>query len=168
MAKASEKIKQRKPGKTRRTKPKPEGYTPGVYKQEEFRQYALFMALPKEDRESVFGFTTDAQFASKFKLHPGTLSEWKWREDLWKIRDQHLIIFKKHTSEIIAALASRAKRTGEAFHSLSFLKVVEGFTEKQGLDLTSKGKRVSGFEVVIRHAKHSPTSSRDKKPGDGK
>jgi hypothetical protein len=135
-------------------------------KPEEFRQYGLFMALPHEERKEIFGFTTDKQFAAHFKVHPGTLSEWKWEEDLWSIRDQYLIVFKKHTAEIIAALAKRAKRTGEAFHSLSFLKVVEGFTEKTGLDITSKGKRVGGFEVVIRHAKNSPTSSRDQKTGE--
>lgn len=138
----------------------------GRQKPEEFRQYGLFMALPIEERKEIFGFTTDKQFAAHFKIHPGTLSEWKWEEDLWSIRDQYLIVFKKHTAEIIAALAKRAKRTGEAFHSLSFLKVVEGFTEKTGLDITSKGKRVGGFEVVIRHAKNSPTSSRDQKSGE--
>ncbi|HOB90067.1 MAG TPA: hypothetical protein PKG74_01910, partial [Candidatus Colwellbacteria bacterium] len=90
-----------------------------------------------------------------------TLSEWKLREELWSIRDQYLIVFKKHTADIISALAKRAKRTGEAFHSLSFLKVVEGFTEKTGIDLTSKGKKITGFEVVVRHAKNSPSSSRD-------
>lgn len=147
-----------------RTKAKPRGYVPGIRKPEEFRQYALFLALPTEDRKTIFGFTTDKQFGDKFDIHPGTLSEWKWNEDLWEIRDQHLIIFKKHTADIINALAKRAKRTGEAFHSLSFLKVVEGFTEKQGLDITSKGRKVSGFEVVVRHAAHSPTTSRNPKP----
>lgn len=133
-------------------------------KPEEFRQYGLFMALPHEERKEIFGFTTDKQFGAHFKVSPQTLSEWKWEEDLWSIRDQYLIVFKKHTAEIIAALAKRAKRTGEAFHSLSFLKVVEGFTEKTGLDLTSKGKRITGFDVVVRHAKNEPTSSRDPQP----
>lgn len=142
-------------------KPEEPGQLHGKKKPEEFRQYGLFMALPSEERKEIFGFTTDKQFAAHFKVNPGTLSEWKWEEELWGIRDQYLIVFKKHTAEIIAALAKRAKRTGEAFHTLSFLKVVEGFTEKSGLDITSKGKRVSGFEVLIRHAKNSPTSSRD-------
>lgn len=140
----------------------------GRQKPEEFRQYGLFMALPIEERKEIFGFTTDKQFGAHFKVSPQTLSEWKWEESLWTIRDQYLIVFKKHTAEIIAALAKRAKRTGEAFHSLSFLKVVEGFTEKTGLDITSKGRKVSGFTVEIVHAKNSPTSSRDPRPADGK
>ena len=129
-------------------------------KPDEFRQYGLFMALPGEERMEIFGFKTDKDFAAKFKIHPGTLSDWKYEEELWEIRDSYLIQFKKHTADIIAALAKRAKKSGEAFHSLTFLKVVEGFTEKTGLDVTSKGKKVTGFEVTIRHAQHVPTSSR--------
>lgn len=155
-------------GQKRPNKAEQPDHLRGRQKPEEFRQYGLFMALPTEERKEIFGFTTDKQFASHFKVHPGTLSEWKWEEDLWSIRDQYLIVFKKHTADIIAALAKRAKRTGEAFHSLSFLKVVEGFTEKTGLDLTSKGKRITGFEVIVRHATKEPTSSRDPRPADHK
>lgn len=131
-------------------------------KSAEFNQYGLFLALGHEERKAIFGFSTDQQFAKKFSVHPSTLSHWKLEEELWTIRDRYLIVYKKHTGPIIAALAKRAVRTGEAFHSLSFLKVVEGFTEKTGLDITSKGKRVGGFKVVVRHAAHSPTTSRNK------
>jgi hypothetical protein len=167
MATAKKKTTKKKRGTTgsHANRSQPEGALLGRQKPEEFRQYGLFMALPIEDRKDVFGFTTDKQFAEHFKVQTSTLSRWKWEEDLWEIRDQYLIVFKKHTAEIIASLAKRAKRTGEAFHTLSFLKVVEGFTEKTGLDVTSKGKRVTGFDVVIRHAKHSPTTSRDKNTG---
>jgi hypothetical protein len=166
---AKEKTKNKTPRGTTKRKPSPNKPTQpdritGKKKPEEFRQYGLFMALPQEERKEIFGFTTDKQFAAHFKVNPGTLSEWKWEEDLWSIRDQYLIVFKKHTADIIASLAKRAKRTGEAFHTLSFLKVVEGFTEKNAVDFTSKGRKISGFEVVIKHASHAPTSSRDKKP----
>lgn len=170
MGKTAPKKKNKKAGKKSNTKPN-EGKEPdhltGKRKPEEFRQYGLFMALPAEERKEIFAFTTDKQFADHFKVNPATLSKWKWEPELWEIRDQYLIVFKKHTAEIIAALAKRAKRTGEAFHSLSFLKVVEGFTEKSGLDITSKGKRVSGFEVVIRHAKNSPTITKPQDQGAG-
>ena len=128
-------------------------------RQQEFEQYGLFCALPTVERKAVFGFTNDGQFAKHFDVAPATLSHWKLEEELWTIRDRYLITFKKHTAPIIAALAKRAERTGEAFHSLSFLKVVEGFTEKTGLDITSKGKKVGGFVVEIVHGKNLPTSS---------
>jgi len=117
------------------------------------------MALPTEERKEIFGFTTDTQFAKEYDLENSTLSRWKWEPELWEIRDEYLVVFKKHTAEVIAALAKRAKRSGEAFHALSFLKVVEGFTEKTGLDITSKGKRVAGFRVEVVHAAKSPTST---------
>lgn len=164
MKKVQKRILKKKAGKIISVphKPKQPDQLIGRKKPEEFRQYGLFMALPTEERKAIFGFTTDKQFASKFKVNPGTLSEWKWEDDLWSVRDQYLIVFKKHTANIISALAKRAERTGEAFHSLSFLKVVEGFTEKTGIDLTSRGKKVTGFDVVVRHAKNEPTSSRNK------
>lgn len=131
-----------------------------MHKPEEFRQFGYFAALPIEERRAVFGFTTEKQFAAHFKVRPATLSEWKQREDFWKVRDQHLLGFKKHTTAVIEALAKRAIRTGDAYQALAFLKVVEGFTEKSGMDLTSKGQQVRGFKVIVRHAKHSPASSR--------
>lgn len=132
-----------------------------MHKPEEFRRFGAFMALPIEERKAVFGFSTEKQFAAHFKVRPATLSEWKQREELWQIRDEHLIAFKKHTTAVIDALAKRAMRTGDAFHALSFLKVVEGFTEKTGMDLASKGRQIRGFDVIVHHTKHSPTSSRD-------
>lgn len=135
-------------------------YTPQMHKPEEFRRFGLFMALPSDERKAVFGFTTEKQFATRYGVRAATLTEWKQREDFWNVRDKHLIRFKKHTAAIINALAKRAERTGDAFHALTFLKVVEGFTEKAGMDLTSKGKQINGFKVIVQHAQKSPTSSR--------
>lgn len=153
----------KKPTKNKANKPTTADPRPrGVYKKNELEAYALFIALPRKDRKEFFGFDTDQQFAKTYELNAGTLSDWKLREELWQERDKHLIHFKKHTGEIISKLAERAKRTGEAFHTLTFMKLVEGYTEKSGLDLTSKGKPIKGFEVTIRHAKTSPTTTRDK------
>lgn len=141
----------------RRKKPHP-GAT--HVKVTEFENYALFLALPLADRKEVFGATTDLQFAKKFNLNNATLSRWKFEPELWEIRDKYLLHFKKHTGKVLGALAKRAERSGEAFHVLSFMKLVEGWQEKSGLDLTSKGQKVSGFEVTIRHAAYSPTTNR--------
>lgn len=162
---ANKKVKKSGPKKKKAPKVG-EGKQPphGNRKLHEFEKYALFIALPAADRKEFFGIYTDRQFGKKFGVNAGTLSEWKWDPKLWEARDKYMIHFKKHTAKILGALAKRAERTGEAFHTLSYMKLVEGFTEKSGLDLTSKGQPVKGFEVIIRHAKHSPTSSRD---GDG-
>lgn len=135
----------------------------GVYKQREFEDYAFFMALDRKDRKEAFGFDTDAAFAKDRGLHPGTLTDWKYNEKLWELRDKHLIHFKKYTANIIGKLAARAERTGEAFHTLTYMKLVEGYSEKSGLDITSKGKKVAGFKVIVHHA----NTDTNKKPNSG-
>ena len=122
---------------------------PGKRKEAEFEYFALFTALPHSDRKAVFGFDTDAQFGKEYKVNPGTLSEWKWDPKFYELRDKYLIHFKKHTADVLNALASRAKRTGDAFHVLTYMKIVEDFSEKSGLDLTTKGQKVSGFRIII-------------------
>lgn len=123
---------------------------PKMHKPEEFRRFGYFVALPIEERRTVFGFTTEKQFASHFKLRPATLSEWKQREDFWATRDKHLLTFKKHTSAVIEALAKRAIRTGEAYHVLAFLRIVEGLNEKDGTGLIS-GHVPARFKIVVHH-----------------
>lgn len=135
----------------------------GVYKLVEFEEYALFMALDRQARKEAFGFDTDAAFAKEKNLHPGTLTDWKYNEKLWEMRDKHLVHFKKFTADIIGKLANRAARTGEAFHTLTYMKLVEGFSEKSGLDITSKGKKVAGFKVIVHHANNNKNDN-----GDGK
>ena len=157
--------KRTKPRTRRQNRPESAPSGAGANKPGEFERYGLFMALPMEERKEIFGFTQDQQFAKAYGVSKQTLSEWKWDPKLWDVRDKYLIVFKKYTARIIAALGKRAERTGEAFHSLSFLKVVEGFTEKTGLDLTSKGQKIGGFKVVVHHAAQSPTSSRSSASG---
>lgn len=129
----------------------------GPYRKEEFERYALFMALPKIERKEFFGFSTDQEFAKKYELNKDTLTDWKLKPELWDARDKYLTHFKKHTAEILGKLAARAAKTGEAFHSLTFMKLVEGYTEKTGLDITSKGKKIDGFKVIIHGANASRT-----------
>ena len=149
-------------------KASPLEYIPGLKKPEEFKQFGLYMALPSEERKTLFGISSERQFSAKFKVHHKTLAEWKMRKELWEIRDQYLIVFKKYTSQVIDSLGKRAAKSGEAFHSLSFLKVVEGFTEKTGLDITSKNKKVSGFKITIVNAKGTPTIHRYSGSGGSK
>lgn len=134
----------------------------GVYKVKEFEDYAFFMALDRKDRKEAFGFDSDAAFAKDRGLHPGTLTDWKYNPKLWEARDKHLIHFKKYTADIIGKLAARAARSGEAFHTLTYMKLVEGYSEKSGVDITSKGKKVAGFKVIVHHANNT-----NQKPNSG-
>ncbi|HVX90069.1 MAG TPA: hypothetical protein VHC20_00175 [Candidatus Paceibacterota bacterium] len=124
-------------------------HLPKMHKPEEFKRFGAFMALPKEERMLVFGFTTEKQFAEHFKVRPATLSEWKQREDFWSVRDAYLAPFRAHTAQVIEALAKRAERTGDAYQVLTFLKVVEGFSDKG--NAFSLKQRKPPFRVEIVH-----------------
>jgi hypothetical protein len=131
----------------------------------ELEKYALFMALPRKDRKEIFGYDTDQGFSKANSVSPQTLSEWKWIPKLWELRDKYLIHFKKRTANIIAKLADRAERTGEAFHTLTYMKLVEGYSEKSGVDLTSKGQKISGFKITIVHGPHRQNNPNSERPG---
>lgn len=122
---------------------------PGKRKDAEFEYFALFTALPMKERKEIFGFQTAIQFGKAYKVNPCTLSEWKWDPKFYELRDKYLIHFKQHTAEVLRSLTDRAKRTGEAFHVLTYMKLVEDYSEKTGLDLTTKGQKVSGFRIII-------------------
>ncbi len=124
----------------------------GRYKLNEFEQYALFLSLPKKDRKLEFGFDTDKDFAKEFEMNAGTLSEWKWDAKLWEKRDEYLLRLRKHTADILEAVAQRAIKSGDSFHALNYMKMVEDYTDRTGLDLTSKGKKVEGFKFVVHKA----------------
>lgn len=124
----------------------------GRYKLTEFEQYALFLSLPKKDRKIEFGFDTDKDFAEHFNMNRGTLSEWKWDPKLWEERDKYMLRLRKHTADILEAVAQRTIKSGDSFHALNFMKMVEDYTDRQGLDLTSKGKKVEGFKFVVHKA----------------
>lgn len=156
--KKTTKNKKSKPTKAKAAPIRPRG----VYKKSEFEEYGLFCALGAVERKEIFGFTTDAEFAESKALNPCTLTDWKYRDELWEVRDRYMVHFKKHTAAIISKLAHRAEKSGDFLHVQTFMKLVEGWVEKSGIDLTSKGKKVTGFNVVIRHANNSPTSSTTK------
>jgi hypothetical protein len=151
---AKKPVKKIKPkSKTKATKPvKTEPKKRGAYKRAELENYALFTALPKKDRIEHFGFHTDQEFAREFDLHAGTLSDWKYSPELYEAREKYMIHFRKHTANIIGKFAERAEKRGDSFDVLTFMKVVENWSEKSSLDVTSKGKKVTGFNVIVHNA----------------
>ena len=119
----------------------------------EFENYAFFLSLENDQREEIFGYTTAKDFAAAKKLHPGTLSEWKNSNLIWRIRDRYLKRFKRYTPDILAALARTAMKRGDAGEVKAWMQLIEGWSDK--VDITSKGKRITGFKI-IEHAPRSP------------
>ena len=155
---AKKPVKTKKPAKTKPKKAaKKEQRKRGAYRRAEFEKYALFTALPKKDRTDFFGFHTDQDFAAEFDLNAGTLTDWKTDPKLYEARDDFMIHFKKHTANIIGKLAERTEKSGDAFAAMTFMKIVEGWSETSKVDITSKGKKVQGFKFIVHNAKSSNT-----------
>lgn len=156
---AKKKTTTKKTAKSKATKPdKKEPKKRGAYKKIELEQYALFSALPKVDRIEHFGFHTDQQFADEFNLHRGTLTDWKTNPELYEARDKYMIHFKKHTANILGKFAERAEKRGDSFDVLTFMKVIEGWSESSKVDITSKGKKVQGIKVTVHQAPNAQST----------
>jgi hypothetical protein len=130
----------------------------GVKKLTEFERYAFFLALPTHERKTVFGYKTDLAFAEENKVNKGTLSEWKWKPELWEAREKYMLHFKKFTADVLHSLAQRAIKKGYGYEAQVWLQGVEGL--KQGVDLTSKGQRVRGIEFIVRNGSSNPDKKR--------
>lgn len=154
----------RKSGKKDPKEPEKElGIIPGVRKNIEFEKYAFFLSLPTPERIEAFGYSTEHEFAKQFKVHPGTLTEWKQHEELWKKRDGYLRSFRRLTADVLASLARRAIKQGYAFEVQTWMKLVEGWSEKSSVDITSRDKRIDGFEIVIVPPENENPGSPNKK-----
>ena len=117
----------------------------------EFELYAFFLSLPAQERNEEFGFSKDIDFGGKYKINPATLTEWKKDDKLWDIRNHHMKALRRHTVNILAALARKATKRGDAFEVMTWMKLMEGWTDKSGLDLTSKGDKIEGFQIIIHN-----------------
>lgn len=93
----------KKPIKSGRTRKKT-----GPYRDKEFKMFAAFLACTMGERREKFGFTSDKEFAAKFKLSHDTLTEWKKRDDLWELRDKNLVMLKQFTLEVLEGVRNKA------------------------------------------------------------
>jgi hypothetical protein len=141
----------------------PNKFIGNVYKKREFEIYAFFMSLGAVEREQAFGFSTDSAFAEKYRLHPGTLTEWKKSEDLWNIRNSFFKPFKKYTADIITSLARRAIKLGMGYDVEQWMRMIEGYNPQMGIDVTSKGEQIGGFKIVYHDERRRKYEEEQKK-----
>lgn len=142
------KKRKKKDGRAGRKLQKPRCDKGQRYKENEFERYGFFLSMPVKERMEEFGFYTDKQFADFYKMNNATLTEWKKDERLWSIRNEHLKGMRKYTASIIAALAKKAMEQGDASEVTQWMKIIEGWTEKSGLDITSKGQSLTFSDIV--------------------
>lgn len=98
-------------------------------KQSEFEIYASFLALPSKVRRKVYGFHTDQEFAEEYHLCADSLSDWKKDREFWKLRDKHLIHFKKYTPDVLEALYDGVLEKKSAAEVMAWFRLVEGYED---------------------------------------
>jgi hypothetical protein len=100
-----------------------------------------FVALAHPERMEEFGFTTLGEFAKRFKVNPGTLSEWlKEPEIQQEIKATWKRWGKQRTPNVIMALYKKAITEGNAIDVLAWMKIIEDWSEKTSLvDITVGG-----------------------------
>jgi len=78
-------------------------------KPKEYLEFITFMAIPDVLREEQMGLKTQQDFATKFGIDAGTLSDWKKRVGFW---DDVIAVrkdfFKARTANVILALETKS------------------------------------------------------------
>lgn len=99
-------------------------------KRVEFELYASFLALATDDKDKIFGFHTDEDYAKKYKVSRTTLSEWKMDDKLWELRDRHMKKFKEYTPNVLKYLYAGMALKKSAPEAMAWFKLVERYVEK--------------------------------------
>ena len=95
----------------------------------EFEAYARWLALPSKERQP----STQYEFAEKYGIRREVTSIWKHSPLLWeKVREYREEWTRDETSDVISALARRAKRTGDPNAVKLWMELVEEFVEDKG------------------------------------
>jgi hypothetical protein len=113
--------------KTTRTQPKKKH----IRKPAERMELVRFVALAHPERMEEFGFTTLGEFAKRFKVNPGTLSEWlKEPEIQEQIKATWKRWGKERTPDVIMSLYKKAITEGNAAEAMTWMKIIEDWTEE--------------------------------------
>lgn len=110
---------------------------PKVRKNTEYEEFVIWYATPFKVKESM-GLETQKAFAEYYKLHEGTLSEWKDRPD-FEARVRHLRkkwAFEK-TQDVLQGMYQSAVK-GNPLSQKLWMQVFEDFSEKSEVTETKK------------------------------
>jgi len=124
-----------KPKKKARKQPKKKR----VAKVNEYEEFIRFMALPRTVRMKDFGFANLGEFAKKYKIHPGTLSEWQKRDGFWEnVKKLWKEWGRGRTPEVVLGLYRKAVKEGNASEAIAWFKLIEDWQERKTIDIKSE------------------------------
>ncbi len=81
-----------------------------------YQLFVEFIAIPREAREDLIGYTNSGDFAKKYKVSEVTLADWKKRPDFWDKVSQARRLFIKDSilGTALMALKRTIIRSGKA------------------------------------------------------
>ena len=108
----------------------------GIPKEAERLEFIRFTALPRVFREKEWGFNSDGEFAKKFNVNPGTLSEWKKAPEFWEgIRDTLKLWGKDRIPDVLAGMYKKAVSEGNATEVKLWLQYFDDWKEKSEVNV---------------------------------
>jgi len=76
--------------------------------QAEYLEFIRFIALPRTIRQEEMGVANQGEFAKKFGMDEGTLSDWKNREGFWDdVANVRKSFFRNRTGDVLLALETK-------------------------------------------------------------
>ncbi len=109
-------------------------------KRDIFIRFVEWIALTIKEREKI-GVPTQQEFANKYKINTGTLSEWKKRSDFNKLKSEAQIEkLQDSTTDVLEGLKNRCIKYGMAYDVELFLLYVEKWDRKHVLEILGEIK----------------------------
>ncbi len=94
----------------------------------EYELFVYFSALPKIERQKLFGFHTEKAFREKYKVNSATIQNWKKEKLFWELRENYLKeYFKFETPEVLNALKNRIMKYGKSSDVKIWLEYIENW-----------------------------------------
>lgn len=105
-------------------------------KKAEKLEFIRFTALPRVFRDKEWGFNSDADFANKFRVNPGTLVEWKKDSEFIEGVMATLRSWgKDRLPDVLAGLYKKAIKDGTASEVKLWLQYFDDWKEKSDVNL---------------------------------
>lgn len=96
-----------------------------------FEKYVVFCSLPRQARETVFGYWTDKEFSERNGISKQVLRAWRRSPEFWEKRDAEMLLWgKAKTPDVLHALLKRALKQGQKPEVELWLKFFENWKEK--------------------------------------
>jgi len=101
----------------------------------EYELFINWIALPRIEREP----RTQEEFAKKFGLHPGTLSEWKRKKGFYKkVRKIRKKWIRDRLGDVLWGVFRKAVKEGNAAEAKLLLQYGENWIPKEGIRTEDK------------------------------